>query len=184
VAGSINGMPSSTEVQIGKFEASFHEVRLPMGLTLERVLLAAPDGGLIDKDPFRLEMPELGTIEARVTAAALQDFLEMKSPGGLSGFKIELEEGKVYVQATARVIMEVRASAVCTLSIHDGRKLFVDLESVDVMGLGGMRSLVQSQLDQVNPVLDVSEIPLHVVLQEAIVADGAVTLKGLAGPKR
>lgn len=174
-------MASDTEVTVAGFQAVFHNVRLPFGLVIQEVKLSAADT-LVDKDPWRLELSQPGTISAKVVAEDLQEFLEREAPGGLHDFKISLSEGKVNVEASIRMIVEIRASAICSLEIVDGRKLMVKLETVDVLGVGA-KSLVENQLAKINPVLDVEEVPLNIQLQSVEIAEGAVILQGTAQPR-
>ena len=80
------------------------------------------------------------------------------------------------------LVFDVPAKAVCTLRIVDGQKLFVDLESVEILGAGA-KNLVQSQLDKINPVLDADSFPISATLTEVTTDAGVVTVRGTAAPK-
>ncbi len=153
-----------------------------MGLVVDEIQV---DGltTTIAVDPIGVQMETPGNLVAHVAALDLASFLDLKSPGGLRDFAVAIREGNVYVEATARVIVEMRAKVTCTLRIEEGKRLFVDLQSVDVLGMGGMKNLVQGHLDQINPVLDVEDLPLAVVLDEVIADHDRITLKGKAGPR-
>jgi hypothetical protein len=151
-----------------------------MGLVVDDVRIEGANA-TIDTHPFAVHLEQPGHVEAHVAALDLAAFLDAKAPGGLKDFGIAIREGKVYVEATARVIVEVRAKVVCTLRIHEKKQLFVDLESVDVMGIGA-KGMVQGQLDQINPVLDASQFPLNVEFEEVIADHDRLILKGAAAP--
>lgn len=134
-------------------------------------------------DPIGVRMDTPGNLVANVAALDLASFLDLKAPGGLRDFAVAIREGFVYVEATAKMIVEMRAKVTCTLRIDEGKRLFVDLQSVDVMGMGGMKGLVQGHLDQINPVLDADDLPLAVVLDEVIADHDRITLRGKAAPR-
>lgn len=133
----------------------------------------------MEQDPFALKMQQPGEIEAKVSGAAVAEFLDKKAPGGLRDFQVNVKDGQLFINATAKMIFDVKAGAVCKLRIVDARQIFVDLVSVDVMGVGA-KNLVQQQLDQVNPILDVAQFPLDVELQSVEANDGFITVKGAA----
>jgi hypothetical protein len=86
------------------------------------------------------------------------------------------------VDATMQVILSVPVSAVCTLRIDQGKRLFIDLESVSVLG-GAPKAMVQKQLDAINPVFDLDTLPVDGNLESVEVADGKALLKGRLEPK-
>ncbi len=173
-------MPSDTEVTIGGFQATFTDVRLPVGLVVSKVVLDSK-GASLDQHPFRISLVEPGNIEARVNEKALADFLDKRSPGGLKDFVIQIRDNKLFVHASVRVLVEVRASAVCTLRLMGGTSVYVDLESVELFGVGA-RTLVQNQLDQINPVLDVASFPLKIEILDVQATDGEIVIRGHAEP--
>jgi len=168
------------DAQVGAFGASFDRLTLPMGLTVDHVLIEGAQA-TIQADPFRIALSEPGRIEAHVSQDNLAAFLNKEAPGGLRDFSVAIREGKLFVTATAKMIFEIKAEAICTLRIVDGTKLMVDLESVEMMGVGA-KSLVEQQLDKVNPVLDASQFPLKVTLQSVDAKDGEIVLTGTAEP--
>lgn len=170
-------MKEPQTLDVGQVEVVLQNVALPMGLVINGVTLVAKQVHL-EKDPFKITVPEPGTLEALVFAPNLADFLNKQAPGGLKDFKVELRDGKVHVQAS---IMIMKALAVCTLRIQDETQLFVDLESVDVMGVGA-KNMVQSQLDKINPVLDAADLPIEAKLTGYEISDGRLIIRGLITP--
>lgn len=170
------------QISVGQFEATFRNLKTPMGLVIDEARLACVNT-VVRTDPFKVEMLEPGTIEAKIGEQALAVFLEQKAPGGMRGFEIELKDGKVYVQASITMIIPMRVSAVCTLRIEGERQVFVDLASVDVMGVGAT-GLVEGHIAKINPVLDVADLPIDVRLKTIEVVDGKVVVKGEAKPNQ
>jgi hypothetical protein len=160
-------------LDVGQLEVVLQNVALPMGLVINAVTLHAQDVHL-EKEPFRIETPKPGAMEALILAKNLADFLNKQAPGGLRDFQVELKDGKIHARAT---VMIMKALAVCTLRIEGGTELFVDLESVDVMGVGA-KNMVQNQLDKINPVLSTKDLPVNVTLTEHQIHDGKLILRG------
>ncbi len=174
-------MPSPASLTVADIIAELHGLTLPMGLTLSRILVRGA-GLSWQKEPFKLSMPTPGTFEAHVTQEELASFLNKQAPGGLKNFRVQARGGKLYLDAVKSVLIDVPAKAVCTLRIVDGRQLFVDLESVEIMGAGA-KNLVQAQLDKINPVVDVAEFPVAAELSEVVTDNGEVMMKGTIAPK-
>lgn len=168
------------QLQIGSVRAVFDNVVLPFGLVLDQVELLG-ENGTLETSPIRLAMPEPARAQVLVSAISLEEYLNVKAPGGLRDFKVALREGTIEVQATARVIVELRATATCTLRIEEETKLFVDLVKVDVLG-GSAKNLVQGQLDKINPILDVNELPVSIRLKDVAITETGIVVTGLIVP--
>lgn len=168
-------MPDRQLFDVGSLAATLTDVFLPFGLTLDRLELTG-DGLHVEKDPFDLTMSKPGGLVAIVSESSIKGFLDKKAPPSLSGFSISIKDGKMTVIAIARIFMPIRVAAVCTLEIVAKRQLFVRLQAV---GLGEpVRKMVQAQLDQINPVLDVNHFPVAAELDSVTVDAGVVRLEG------
>lgn len=163
---------------MGHVEVVLQNVALPMGLVINGVTLTASQVHL-EKDPFSVQVPEPGALEAMILAPNLAEFLNQQAPGGLKDFRVELRDGKIHVQAS---IMIMKALAVCSLRIHEESQLFIDLESVDVMGVGA-KNMVQNQLDKINPVLDAADLPIKASLTGYEISDGRLIIRGQLTPE-
>lgn len=173
-------MSDRMSMAVGPFECVLRQVKLPMGLILDEVRLRG-DGVTVLTDPFEAFARQAGDLNVVLTAASMQAFLNAEQPGGLRDIEVTLADGKVYVSATKRVLVDVRANAVCTLRVEGGKKVFVELESVDLLGAGA-KNLLQSQLDQINPVLDLDQFPIEARIDEIVVAAGAILANGKIAP--
>lgn len=150
-----------------------------MGLVVDELHVVGADGQL-DTDPISIALNDWAQLEATVTETDLADFLTRQAPGGLKDFEVSIKGGFVHVSATARVIVEVRATAICRLVLKEQRYLFVELDSVD--GLAMAKGMIQGQLDQINPVLDAGDLPLLIELDNVQAEQGQVVLRGRARP--
>jgi hypothetical protein len=168
------------KLDVGKVNAVFRELLLPMGLLVDVVEVEA-EGLHFETEPFQASVRQPGSFEVFVGERSLAKFLNQKAPAGIKNFEIEAVPTKLNVTATVKMIIELGASAVCTLRIVDQRFLYVDLESVNVMGAGAT-SLVSTQLEKINPVLDVEEFPVRATLDEVHIVEGGVRLKGTVAP--
>lgn len=128
-----------------------------------------------------ITVAEPGTLEVFVSEASLASFLDTQAPAGLKNFKVQARDGKLFVHAVKTVIVDLKASAVCSLVIEDWRKLIVVLESVDVAG-AGIKNLIQAQLDKINPIFDLSDLPVNGALETISMEKGGVVLFGSVSP--
>ena len=168
-------------VKIGSLTATLHKISLPIGLEIEQVDIEG-EGLQLSTEPLNFKLPKPGKLKVRVTEKALAAFLNKKSPGGLKDFKVKITGGFVNVEATATLLIPLKALAKCGLSIKgEGKHLWVDLVSVDVAGIGA-KSLVQNQIDQVNPVFDMDQFPITGKLDTVQIGEGEVHLSGSVAP--
>jgi len=169
-------MSDSVPVTVNEFEAVFRGVNLPFGLTLDAVRVTAQKSS-VSEHPFRVDFENPGRVLATIGEGNLTTFLNAKSPGGLHDFEVKLDAGKLFISASVRVVVEVRASAVCSLEIRDTKQIWVKLEQVEVLGVGARR-LVEKQLEKINPVLDAAQIPLQIEFESATLSDGELIVVG------
>ena len=174
-------MPSK-EVSVGAWEIVLNELVTPVGLTIAAVVIRG-DGASVETEPFSYEMESEADLEALIHEAALEAFVKEKVPDNVQEIWLSLLPEKVHVRAVVRMILPVTANAVCTLRIEDGKRVFVELESVEVLG-AGVKGLVQKQLDAINPVVDVSELPFEVRLTEIRIEEGRLVAVGKARPPK
>jgi hypothetical protein len=170
----------SRTLEIGSFEAVLHDVLLPMGLNVQTVKLSGL-GLKCSSHPLTANADEPGKLEVFVAEKDLANFLNKTSPAGLKNISVEAKDGTLHINATKTVLIDVKAFAICSLRIVDGKRLFVDLESIDIMG-AGPKQLIQSQLDKINPVVDTADFPVNATLDTVIVAQGGIHLLGRVEP--
>lgn len=174
-------MPDEPQIGLGALEASAREVRLPVGLVLDSVSLVS-GGGTVGFRPFEVGLAEPAKIEICIGEVALQGFLNRLAPGGLEAFRVQLVDGKATIDAVKRMIVAVPARATCSVRIVDGTKLFIDVDEVEMLG-AAVKSMVQSQMDHMNPVVDLGELPWRVCMTEAVIDGGKLVLRGTATPR-
>lgn len=173
-------MQKNRTLEIGAFDAVLNNLMLPMGLSVQTVKLSG-QRLKCSYDPFAAHAEEPGRLEVFVSEKDLADFLNKMSPAGLKNVTVEAKGGTLHIHATKTVLIEVKAYATCSLRIVESRRLFVDLESIDVMG-AGPKQLIQSQLDKINPVLDTADFPVKATLDTVEVSQGGIRLFGRISP--
>ncbi len=173
-------MPNSNRTSVGSFELVAINLTLSMGLVIDRVIATGSDL-VVSGPPIKVDAPQPGKLRVEISQKALSSFLDKQAPAGLRNFDVNADNGKLIVNAVKKVVLDVKATAICTLRIVDGKELWVDLQSVDVMG-GSLTNLVQSQLDSLNPVFDARELPLNATLTTVEIAGGQVVLHGTLAP--
>src|SRR5688572_17138429 len=174
-------MPSKG-ASVGAWEIVLNDLVTPIGLTIGAVVIHG-DGASFKTEPFTYEMDGEADLEAMIHESALEAFVKTKVPDNVQEIWLSLLPKKVHVRAVVRMILPVTANAICTLRIEDGKRVFVELESVEVLG-AGVKGLVQKQLDAINPVLDVADLPLEVRLTEIRIEEGRLVAVGKARPPK
>jgi hypothetical protein len=169
-------------IDVGQLAARLVAVALPMGLTLDEVIIQA-EGLHLEKSPFSIALSTPGSLEVRLSAKSLADFLNHKAPGGLSGFKVRLEEDNIYIEAKATIIISVSVGAVCRLRIEDESRMFVDLVRVEAIGGTGAHNIVQRQLDNINPIIDGKDLPVHATFRSVHNEGDWLVIRGTIAPR-
>jgi len=173
-------MPNQ-RVAIGNLRATLTSVKLPMGLVLDSVEVVG-DALTLDSEPMGLQMPKPGDVTVTLSDSHLAAYLEQTNPGGLHSFLVGVRDGLIEVHATKTVIIDIRAKALARLVIVDGRQLHIQLESVEVLGGGGLTNVVRQQVEAMNPLFDASELPVDLVLESVEASDGVVRIFGKLRP--
>ena len=149
---------------------------LPNGLLVERISVAGRDVQIQPK-PLDLILSAPGTLSAELTEGELARFISGQLPAAVRDVEVQCIGGRLQVAAIAKVVFEIRAIAMCRLEIVHGRFIYVRLESVEPGGPVG--SLIESQIDRINPVFDAADLPLPVTLQSVSSEAGRLTVSGI-----
>lgn len=167
-------------LDVAHLAARFLNVRLPMGLVLDEVLVEG-EGLRLEGEPLQITLEAPGQMTVRVSAASLSAFLNEKKPGGLSGFRTEIGGGLLQIEARAP-LLPFTATAHCRLEIVEGRELHVRLERLASIGGSGAATMVQRQLDGLNPIVDLAEFPVQATLESVEGEDDWLILLGTIAP--
>jgi len=165
-------------IGLDAFQAKADNLELPMGLVVDHLTLTTGRATAVT-DPFSLSLAEPGDVRVEISESNVARYLEELAPGGLKNFQVECRDEFIVVRATVRFLLEVPVYAQCRLVIHEGRELHVELVEAQVVG-GDAKRLVEGQIERVNPIFRVSDIPFPLVLDEVLVREGYITLLGTA----
>jgi hypothetical protein len=163
-------------LHLESLHATATNVALPMGLTVDEVVLSAGRAEAQFK-PFSLSLKKRAHVAVRVSAENVAKMLEEQSPDNLKNFTVTISDGLVIVENSAKVIVEIRVATSCTLRIEGGSKLFVDLGKVSVPGPMA-RNMIEQQLAKVNPILDLDDLLPSAHMDSVEAEDGYIKLKG------
>jgi len=162
------------DLKLESLAARAESVKLPNGLVLDEVVITSGPAQAAVK-PFALRLDRPGSFEVTVTDQNLAEFLESQAPAGVSKFAVQSEGGAIKIEASAKAALGARVAAVCRLRVEEGRKLFVDLESVSLPFAHG---LIEQQIAKINPIMDVEEFPGTFHLTAVTADGGGVRLQG------
>ena len=174
--GRMHPVGQNRELKIGSVDVSLHGLILPMGLRIEKVMIQGSNLSC-SYSPTNITAEEPGKLDVFVSAVDLNHFLNAMAGTGLKNISIEAKDGALHIRATKTVLIDVKAYAVCTLRIDNFRRLFVDLQSVEILGVG-TKQLIQSQLDKINPVVDTADFPIPALMDTVEIVEGGIKVLG------
>lgn len=151
-----------------------------MNLVLDEIRITGNEL-TVKGDPFSVSVEEPGRMTVFISTSSLAAFLEHLSPAGLRKFEVSASHGKLYVDAVKTVLVDLKAKAVCSVRVVDRKLLYVDLETVVVAG-AGIKTLLQSQLDKINPIIDLDDLPLKAFVDSVTLDERGITLTGRVAP--
>jgi hypothetical protein len=182
VFGTLSIVHQNSAIQIGSIEANLRNLRLPIGLNIDEVYVDAESlrwSGSTDQLPT-LERPADFTVI--VKAPSIAAFLEQIKPAGLSNFVVDVRDGAIHSSAEKKVIISIPATAVVQLAIRGDQELILNLLSAEALG-AGVKTLVQTQLEELNPIFDGADFPVDVRFKEVFHESGQVRVIGTLTPK-
>ncbi len=173
-------MEQPKSVGIGRFEAELFDVELPLGLKVQSVHITG-ESVQISHPPFKLVAPNPAKVRIVVLEAAITEMLANNTSLGLKKIQVRLADGRVHVDAAITILVELSLTAVCTLRVVDESKIYIDIESVKAHGVG-IKQLVTSRLETLNPVLDAKMLPIPAKLHRLEIGDRKLTAWGEVSP--
>lgn len=168
----------SKQTSLQDFEAVAQHITLPIGLTIDRLTIVT-GGATAETDPFQVTLKDPGTVKVELGQTNLANYLNKIKPGPMRNFRVECRDEHIFIEAMARILLDVPVKAQCKLAIIDDERLNVVLVDADVVGIDSDR-LVRSQIEKFNPVFDVCDLPFALVLDSVTIDDGFVTILGRA----
>ncbi len=167
--------PMENAIAVGHVSLNLTELTLPNGLRVDQIEANAA-GMRISTNPVSAQTPEPGQITARVKEATLSEFLSTQLPSAVRQVDVQCVGGRIQVAVIAKVVFEIKALAMCRLEIVDEQQIFVRVESIDPGG--PIATLVEGQVDRVNPVFDARDLPVPTRLLRAESTEGELRVFG------
>lgn len=150
---------------------------LPMGLVIDEAAVSGRDVA-VSRDPFSVTLGNDAEALVRVSCESIQRFLSTLDLGGLRDIAVSTQDGLLRVSGTAVVLVPIRATALCALEVEEDIRVNVALKSAEP---GAAFGIIQKQLSGINPILDLTSLPINLVIEQISVADGWVEIRGGAG---
>jgi len=150
---------------------------LPIGLELDEATVEGREVA-VHTEPFSITLSDDARATVRVSCESIAKFLGSFLGGQLRDVAVSTEGDFLRVAATATVLVPIRASALCRLDVRESVMLDIALVSAEP---AGARGLIERQLASVNPVIDVSTLPMNFVIESVEVGEGWVVVHGCAG---
>lgn len=166
------------DYELGSLELRLKQLTLSIGLVLDEVLITGK-GARVSVDPFAVHLDEPGRAIVRISKESIESYLESMNPGGASGFSVRAEGGRLYIQAVAKILVEIRLNLLCSLESDGGKRLDLVIEEGDPVAA---KKMIEGQLDKINPILDLSDLPFDLTIEEIVIDDGWVVLRGSVQP--
>ncbi|MBS1718464.1 MAG: LmeA family phospholipid-binding protein [Armatimonadetes bacterium] len=163
-------------VSLSKARLDVEGLVLPNGLRVAHATAEGENLSQADEAPFVKGSGPVH-LSLEINQQDLQAFLATQAPAELSGMSLQVTPAGIGVAGVFRAMLPLPFTALCQLEIVGGQKMFVRLSSIQVMGLSPS-SLVQAQLDKINPVFDASELPVNLTLKGAELKMGSIHVTG------
>ncbi len=154
------------DIKLTSLAAFAQELTIPIGLTLTEVEVQTGAATFVDGN---LKLAEPGRVTVRISASALTAFVASQLPPMIRNLQIEFRDGLMRAAATAKVVVEVSATAVLKPVVVDGKELH--LQVADFEGPGVARGIMEKQLENQNPVFKASDVPFPLILEKVSVTE-------------
>lgn len=154
-------------------DATFRDLELSVGLRVHSLRIRSGEA-VMNLHPFTLEFQNPGTVEVVVTQEAIAAMMAQHSPKAIGSFKVEAQNGKLFVSAKAGI---VSIKAVARMEIEDKKRLVVRLEDIGRLP-GPVRDLVATQVEKTNPLVETDDWPFEVSVDRVECEAGLVTVFG------
>lgn len=146
---------------------------LPSGLRMAEgeVTFDAP---IVSVKPFAIPEGTICHATLMFLDQDVQAYLEAKRPGSLSGFRVTAKDGEITIIAVARLLLPVEVGAVGVLEFSEGKLIFVPRR----IEAGGMNaeSIARPYLDRVNPLVDLTGLPVRAEVQSLDIGGGVIRI--------
>lgn len=164
-----------TGITIHSTAIQLHDLALPNRLIVDEIAIQGENISL-ETDPLSIHTQTEADIVASLSENRLASFLETLLPSAVRQIEVQLVGGRVQVAVIAKIVFEMKVIALCTLEIVGESEIFVRLQSVNPGG--PVASLIESQIDRINPVFSSSELPFPIRIIRSEIESGMLKVYG------
>lgn len=164
----------SSALSFQQFQLSCQSVTLPFGLVVDELSVTAA-GATIDTDSGKLSSIQSQQSFARVSEKSIASYLRPQLPSAVKEADVFIGEGLMKIAAKVVVVFPISVNAYCRLEIVDETRLMIVLQ--DVEPGGPVRAMLEKYVDEVNPILSASDLPIPLKFKSVELKDGAITLR-------
>jgi hypothetical protein len=154
---------------------------LDTGLLIDTVRLTG--GGMTyDAETTRLSLPVAASLTAQISSASVAKFVAANPQDEIKDLDVLLGEGRVIVRCKIQRVVSVNVQATGELVAVDGTKVEFRPTEVRAAGFGLPGGLVEGVLEQINPLVDLSDLPFPVNITGIRIDPAGITIEASAGP--
>lgn len=164
-------------VEAAQLFLSLGMLKLPMGLTLDSVELIAQN--VSASVPVKtVDHPKPAEVTVTVSKESLAEYLAGKMPAQFRNLTVEIGADQIVLLGQVNFVVNIPARVVVQLAISKGTELHVALIEVEP---SLTRPVVETQLQNQNPILKASDLPVDLEFTSVEYQPGAsVTVRAEA----
>lgn len=164
-----------SQVRVESVQLQCGSVQLPFGLTVDEIVIRGADLCLASESA---ELTDIGPHEAFaiVSEKNVEKYLQPLLPSAVKDAQVFIGDGLLKIAARAVIVFPISVQVYCQLEVVDGKEVYLRLHSVEPGG--PVRGMLEKYLEEVNPILRASDLPLPLRFRSVLLDSGSVTLNG------
>ncbi|MBL8048062.1 MAG: LmeA family phospholipid-binding protein [Chthonomonas sp.] len=164
----------SSDLKFNQFQLSCQGVTLPFGLVVDEISVRATEP-VVNLDNGKIAAIGAQDAFAIVSEASIASYLRPQLPSAVKEADVYIGDGLLKIAAKVVVVFPISVNAYCRLEIVDESRLEIRLH--DVEPGGPVRGMLEKYIDDVNPILQASDLPIALRFTDVQLADGQVRLQ-------
>lgn len=163
----------SSDLKFQQFQLACQGVTLPFGLVVDEISVRASDP-VVNTDTGKITSIGDQQAFAVVSESSIAAYLRPQLPSAVKEADVFIGDGLLKIAAKVVVVFPISVNAYCRLEIVDGTQLTIRLHDVDPGG--PVRGMLEKYIDEINPILKSSDLPIPLEFTDVQLTDGAVRL--------
>lgn len=173
--------PDLNGAALGGLQLHIQRLSLPDIPVIDRIAFSGGEAKY-DEPGMAIETVNRYVVTADITESDLCAFVRTKMPDRMRLRDLRVSPTGIKFTAEAVIIVPIPIRLMLRLEVVDGNELRIVADDVNVLG-AGPKNLVQSQLQQLNPLLRTSDLPVPVQFDSVEHTDAKVIIKGSVGTR-